>query len=217
MKITKAYVIVFLGVLISHRVVAQIVLCPPTTVPNASDVSICSPGGSAIIGSPTVPGYNYYWSPATGLNNPNIAQPTASPSQTTTYNLVMVPSNTNLITNGDFESGLTGFNTDYGIYPNGNGCGVGVYGSVAVATSPILTSRWFCDFPDHSPAGTKMLVVDGTCAANKRVWYETISVTANTLYYFSAFVSPASYNIAPILDPLIRIRGVHFKMSHRQL
>jgi len=33
------------------------------------------------------PDYTYSWSPATGLNNPNIAQPIASPGQTTLYTL----------------------------------------------------------------------------------------------------------------------------------
>ena len=31
------------------------------------------------------PGLAYRWIPATGLNNPNIANPTATPSVTTTY------------------------------------------------------------------------------------------------------------------------------------
>jgi photosystem II stability/assembly factor-like uncharacterized protein len=38
------------------------------------------------------PGYSYSWSPAAGLNNPNIANPVASPAITTTYTLTVTDS-----------------------------------------------------------------------------------------------------------------------------
>ncbi len=50
----------------------------------APDVNIC-PGGSALIGSAAEPGVTYSWSPATGLSDPNIARPAASPGTTTEY------------------------------------------------------------------------------------------------------------------------------------
>ena len=56
---------------------------------------------SVILGTLAIPGYTYSWSPATGLSNPNIAQPSASPTSTTTYTLTMTPAN--LFLNGDFE------------------------------------------------------------------------------------------------------------------
>jgi len=42
--------------------------------------------GSASLGTPP---YTYSWSPATGLSDPNVAQPTASPTATTTYTLTV--------------------------------------------------------------------------------------------------------------------------------
>ena len=56
------------------------------------NVSICS-NSSATIGTPTVSGYSYNWSPTTGLNFSNIATPTANPSATTTYTLTTIASN----------------------------------------------------------------------------------------------------------------------------
>ncbi|HMK27063.1 MAG TPA: T9SS type A sorting domain-containing protein [Chitinophagaceae bacterium] len=50
--------------------------------------TICS-GGSVQIGIPGVPGYSYSWTPTTGLNNPNIPQPIASPTTTTIYTVTM--------------------------------------------------------------------------------------------------------------------------------
>lgn len=52
------------------------------------DRTICS-GKSTTIGNSVVGGFSYNWSPATGLSNPNIAQPIASPTTTTTYTLEM--------------------------------------------------------------------------------------------------------------------------------
>ncbi len=50
------------------------------------DVSICI-GESVQIGSTPIPGRQYFWTPTTGLNNANIANPIASPAFTTTYSL----------------------------------------------------------------------------------------------------------------------------------
>ncbi len=51
-----------------------------------SDVSICSGSSTTLNGSGVV---HYSWSPATGLSNPNIANPVASPGVTTTYTLTV--------------------------------------------------------------------------------------------------------------------------------
>ncbi len=50
--------------------------------------------GSAIAGSGN---YSYQWSPATGLSNPNIANPVASPTTTTTYTLVVTDNTTGCV------------------------------------------------------------------------------------------------------------------------
>ena len=57
------------------------------SVTASPDVSICQ-GGSTVIHAIAGGGsghFTYLWTPATGLSNPNIASPTASPMQTTTY------------------------------------------------------------------------------------------------------------------------------------
>ena len=65
-------------------------VCVPPTVSAGSNVSICGGGSVTIGGAPTATGgtltnYVYSWSPATGLSATNVANPTASPSATTTY------------------------------------------------------------------------------------------------------------------------------------
>ena len=65
------------------------------------DKSICHPnnyGSTTIGGNPTASGgtppYNYSWEPADSLDNPNIANPTATPTKTTTYTVTVTDSST---------------------------------------------------------------------------------------------------------------------------
>lgn len=53
-----------------------------------ADLSVCV-GESALIGSASVAGNTYTWTPSTGLSNPYIANPIASPSGLTTYTLTV--------------------------------------------------------------------------------------------------------------------------------
>ena len=53
------------------------------TVSAGSDATICAGGNTQLAAIGT--GTTYSWSPSTGLSNPNIANPVASPTQTTTY------------------------------------------------------------------------------------------------------------------------------------
>ncbi len=54
------------------------------TLTGLSDTTVCR-GESVVIGAPALPGVTYSWSPASGLNATNLANPTASPTNTTTY------------------------------------------------------------------------------------------------------------------------------------
>ena len=72
---------------------------PVLVVDAGEDKTICHPnnGGSIQIGgNPTAsdgtPPYSYSWIPATGLDNPDIANPTATPTVTTTYTVTVTDS-----------------------------------------------------------------------------------------------------------------------------
>jgi len=59
-------------------------------VANAGEnISVCAGSQGAQIGTPSIPGNVYQWSPVTGLSDPTIAQPFASPSSTTIYTLTV--------------------------------------------------------------------------------------------------------------------------------
>ncbi|MDD3875874.1 MAG: gliding motility-associated C-terminal domain-containing protein, partial [Bacteroidales bacterium] len=53
------------------------------------DISLNCGGSGSQIGTPAISGLSYNWLPAIGLNNPNIAQPSATPLTNTTYTLIV--------------------------------------------------------------------------------------------------------------------------------
>lgn len=57
-----------------------------------NDVSICS-GASTSLNATTPGGISYAWTPTTGLSNPSIANPVATPSATTSYVVAVTNSN----------------------------------------------------------------------------------------------------------------------------
>jgi hypothetical protein len=72
----------------------QIVVTVNNTPPTANagldaTVSCNSNVGGAQLGTPTVPGNTYAWTPSTGLNSSTLSQPTANPTANTTYNLTV--------------------------------------------------------------------------------------------------------------------------------
>lgn len=139
----------------------------------------------------------YSWSPTVGLSDATIPNPTASPTVSTTYTYsVGVPTGNNLVTNGDFEAGATGFTSDYG---TGTG---GIYGlltfagNYTVTTNPTLAHAGFPSCTNHTVGGTNMLVVNGALNDSLAVWCQTINVMPNTDYFFSMWVASAV-----VLDP----------------
>lgn len=68
-----------------------VVMGVPLTA-DAGDAKSITPGASTILGGRAiggVPPYSYAWTPSTGLSSAAVAQPSASPSATTTYQLTI--------------------------------------------------------------------------------------------------------------------------------
>jgi hypothetical protein len=126
----------------------------------------------------------------------------------------------NLVVNGDFSLGETGFtftaatNCSASLTnacPNGNGyrngfvkCGSACYsspGDLWVGDSSgyfnqafnLGSSGFTHPIPDHSPtADNKFLMVDGSCTSGIDAWAQTLTLTANTNYYFETWVTNLS-------------------------
>lgn len=83
----------------------------------------------------------------------------------------------NLVTNGDFTAGNTGFSSDYsydGPYSNN-----GAYYLLSDVNG----------FKDHTTGDGLFLLGDGASVADQSVWRETVSTVANADYTFSFFHS----------------------------
>lgn len=67
----------------------DMVTVTPSAIAVAGADQVVCPGQSVLLGDPGLPGFTYTWSPTTGLDNPNIAQPTATVNISTTYTLTV--------------------------------------------------------------------------------------------------------------------------------
>ena len=175
----------------------NITLAPPNDITiNAPPPPICAgtPTNLSVSGSPDP----YLWTaiPAdptlTAANNTS-ATPTVSPTTTTTYTVTSgaTANSTNLITNGDFTLGNTGFSSDYRYYNIGTVPGLGENGAYGVATNP---RNWFNAFStcgDHTTSNGNMLIADGSTTGTAKVWYSQtpITVTPGKNYTFSYFLT----------------------------
>jgi hypothetical protein len=90
----------------------------------------------------------------------------------------------NLVTNGDFEAGNTGFGSDY-LY-NVPTDGQAQY---SITTNPRLVHPAFAIFGDHTTGVGNMMVVNGSDSTTDRVWFQNgIGINANTTYFFSTWI-----------------------------
>ena len=192
--------ILILVCLLCNSTRAQSVGCG-LTVDAGPDLVVCQPGGSVTLQgqiSPAPGGFS--WSPALG----NTLTPSVPVSGTQTYTLTaLIPDQgTNLITNGDFGAGNTGFTSDY-IY---NPTNLWLEGRYAVTASPNLVHSNFPPCDDHTPGVGPMMLVNGAGTAGVDVWCQTITVVPGTTYEFSAWVG----TIVPVSPAMLQfsINGV---------
>lgn len=173
-----------------------IVLSPPNDITINAPRTICAGSSTnlSVSGSPDP----YFWianppdASLTAANNTS-ATPTVSPAITTTYTVTSgIPANPiNLILNGDFSLGNTGFLTDYTNYNVGTVPAAGVQGAYGVVTNP---RNWFTPFSncgDHTTSTGNMLVADGSTTGTARVWYSQIPIPVipGKNYTFSYFLT----------------------------
>ncbi|WP_414902060.1 PEPxxWA-CTERM sorting domain-containing protein [Sphingomonas flavalba] len=110
----------------------------------------------------------------------------------------------NLVGNGDFEAGNTGFTSDYRHSP-ASGLDAGVY---AVGASPTAWHGYFSAIGDHGSGSGNMLLVNGASDITKNVWVSgAIAVSAGQDYFFEAFVASLYPSSPPILTFLYALDG----------
>jgi hypothetical protein len=123
--------------------------------------------------------------------NPSIANATSVNEGTyTVYGNVL--SGVNLVTNGNFESGATGFTSGYSYKtPNGGGT-LWDAATYTVAANPNSVHSNFSSCSDHTTGGTtpvgQQMIINGASAANISIWGQNVPVTPNTIYQFTYWV-----------------------------
>lgn len=131
------------------------------------------------------------WSPAFNLSSTTALNPTATIGTASIKYTLSVTSitQTNNVFNGDFSMGNTGFTS---AYKDTTGAGsLWPEGYYSVTTNPDLVHPNFVSMGDHTTGTGNMLVINGA-SAPVNVWCETITVTPNTQYDFSAWGATVS-------------------------
>ncbi|MEI8049026.1 MAG: hypothetical protein WCI92_16710, partial [Bacteroidota bacterium] len=130
---------------------------------------------------------NQYW---TGPNNfysvdPNPVITLATAAMSGTYTVIgSAISGTNMVANGDFELGNTGFGSGYTL-----GTDLVPEGRYAVVADPHSVHANYSSCADHTdPPGTLQMVVNGSIVAGVTVWSQTVNISAGTDYQFTYWV-----------------------------
>lgn len=151
------------------------------------DTTICE-GGQAQLWA-TGGGASYFWisdPPDPSILNPQTQNPIVSPNVTTMYICRTNIATGNLIFNGSFEAGNSGFSSEY-IYSPGSIYAEGTYAVVSDANT--VHSNFFCD-EDHTTGYGLFMAVNGSGVPNVQVWYLNLpSITPNTDYEFSTWIT----------------------------
>ena len=176
----------YLDTLVSSQgidsVVVTIVEALPDVTVAAATVSICV-GDSMELMAQNATAYS--WTPGAGLSDTSAANPLAFPVQTTTYYVSAVSYSDNLVVNGDFEAGNTGFFSQY-IYEQGPVMQPGMY---FVGSEPEISHPNFEACNDHTTGSGNMLFANATIFPDLPVvWEQSVSLTPNSEYLFSVWV-----------------------------
>lgn len=167
-------------------------IAPMPTIDAGNTQTICAGASASLTATLPPDAFNLQWQPSASLNSYTITNPVATPNATTIYTVSsQVKVGSNLVTNGEFESGATGFTTQYSQSPSNQA--LGNPGSWSIGNT--ITNAWWASCMDHTPgAGTNMMFLDGadgssSVPVNANCWCQAVSVQPNTDYVFSAWLT----------------------------
>jgi hypothetical protein len=110
----------------------------------------------------------------------------------------------NLVINGDFESGNTGFTSGYAIGDDSNPGGYTIGANPSTANGAF--GDW-CNCGDHTSGTGKMMIVNGSGDATLPVWEETVAVTPSTEYTFSYWGAEVDHDSSSLPHLELKING----------
>jgi gliding motility-associated-like protein len=124
---------------------------------------------------------SYAWS--TGATTQSITA-----TSTGVYSCTVTLLGSNLVTNGDFSAGNTGFSSGYTVGMGGTWGPVSNPGTYYITNNANTAHSNFTSFSGHGGSGN-MMVCNGSSVPNTSVWCTSIAVTPNTNYNFSAWAA----------------------------
>ncbi len=139
----------------------------------------------------TNPVLDITWSPIAGLSSSTVLTPTLTVGPVSGYYNIDVRSliTFNLVYNGDFSLGNTGFSSSYTYAAPPSP--VLLEGDYSVYTDPFGVHGGFTSMADHTTGAGDMMIINGGPIASD-IWCQTIPVTPNTDYDFSAWIANCS-------------------------
>ncbi|HEY6504064.1 MAG TPA: gliding motility-associated C-terminal domain-containing protein [Chitinophagaceae bacterium] len=155
----------------------------PDNIIRTSDTTICFGTTKQLL---TIPSTNFCWSPTTYLSDPNSPNPVTNTPENITYYYTAEITGNNLIVNGDFSQGNTGFTSQY-TYKTPPNTSEGQY---FIGTNPLAWSGAFPNCGDHTSLNGNMMIVNAVQAVgvHDTVWRQAVTVLPNTNYTFSTWM-----------------------------
>lgn len=129
-------------------------------------------------------GLFYNWYPTEGLSNTSSFYTSVTTDTNVTYYCDITSAGPNIIYNGDFQLGNTGFISQYTY----NSTSLWNESTYMVGESPQTYHANFLPCPDHTTGTGKQMIVNGAVTPNRTVWQQTIQIVPNTNYIFSCWV-----------------------------
>jgi len=105
----------------------------------------------------------------------------------------------NMLVNGDFEAGNSGFASDYQLDAT-----VPVVATYTVAST--VPNGWAPGFGDHTTGTGLMGIFNASDDPDDRVWAQTLDLTLGTSYRFEGWVSALTESIRPGTAPILELR-----------
>ncbi len=104
---------------------------------------------------------------------------------------IVTASKADLVINGDFSAGNSGFTSSYAYTALINGDT-----QYTIGTNPSTVSIFgdWASFGDHTTGTGNMMIVNGASSPDVNLWSETFAVTANTTYLFSYWGATVNTN-----------------------
>ncbi len=134
------------------------------------------------------------WSPNIYLSSTAIYNPVCKPARDTTYQYNIIKKGRDLVSNGTFEAGNTGFSSQYAYDSNSAGSGRYYITSKPELWNPLYKN---CNSKDVEDT---MMIVDGAVKKNTTVWQATVHVIPNTNYVFYFFAQSLTPTNSIVLD-----------------